>query len=225
MSEAHVVSDKVSGGMSDNIETVDATVGLEMTKPMRADAVRNHEKILLAAEEIFAVDGVMVPIDLIAERAGVGIGTLYRHFPTKESLYEAIVVTRISMVLDIADACAQESDPGTALFNFLRVFATEVSDKQDLFESLIQAGIDIKSKLADQVEELMRRVDVLRRLAVDAGTVREDVTTSDMLNLVMGTCHAAGHSGNDDEGLLRLVNIVIAGIQPHAARSSTQPND
>jgi AcrR family transcriptional regulator len=54
-------------------------------KPMRADALRNHEKILKAAEEIFALDGVMVPIDIVAERAGVGIGTLYRHFPTKEA--------------------------------------------------------------------------------------------------------------------------------------------
>jgi AcrR family transcriptional regulator len=194
---------------------MDATVGVEMTKPMRADAVRNHEKILLAAEEIFALDGVTVPIDLIAERAGVGIGTLYRHFPTKESLYEAIVVTRISNVLEIADRYANDEDPGQALFNFLREFATQVADKQDLFESLIQAGIDIKSKLADQVEELVRRVDVLRQLAVDAGTVRADVTTTDMLNLVMGSCHAASHSDDDDVSLLRLVNIVIAGIQPH----------
>jgi AcrR family transcriptional regulator len=194
---------------------MDATVSVEMTKPMRADAVRNHEKILLAAEEIFALDGVTVPIDLIAERAGVGIGTLYRHFPTKESLYEAIVVTRISNVLEIADRYANDEDPGQALFNFLREFATQVADKQDLFESLIQAGIDIKAKLADQVEELVRRVDVLRQLAVDAGTVRADVTTTDMLNLVMGSCHAASHSDDDDVSLLRLVNIVIAGIQPH----------
>lgn len=219
MSDARVVSDRPTGGVSDNMETMETTVGLEMTRPMRADAVRNHEKILAAAEEIFAVEGVMVPIDLIAERAGVGIGTLYRHFPTKESLYEAIVVTRISMVLDIADACAQDGDPGNALFTFLREFATQVSAKQDLFESLIQAGIDIKSKLADQVEELVRRVDVLRQLAIDAGTVREDVTTTDMLNLVMGSCHAAGHSGDDEESLLRLVNIVIAGIQPPLARN------
>jgi AcrR family transcriptional regulator len=215
MSEAHVGSDHAASGTSGNMETMDATVGVEMTKPMRADAVRNHEKILLAAEEIFALDGVTVPIDLIAERAGVGIGTLYRHFPTKESLYEAIVVTRISNVLEIADRYANDEDPGQALFNFLREFATQVADKQDLFESLIQAGIDIKSKLADQVEELVCRVDVLRRLAVDAGTVRADVTTTDMLNLVMGSCHAASHSDDDDVSLLRLVNIVIAGIQPH----------
>ena len=66
---------------------------------MRADAQRNHDKILAAAEEIFALDGVAVPIDIVAERAGVGIGTLYRHFPTKEALYEAIVVARLSNLL------------------------------------------------------------------------------------------------------------------------------
>ena len=218
MSEAHVVSDHIVAGVSGNIETIETTVGLEMTKPMRADAVRNHEKILLAAEEIFAQDGVTVPIDLIAERAGVGIGTLYRHFPTKESLYEAIVVTRISSLLDMADERAKDGDSGNALFIFLREFAIRAAEKQDLFEALGQAGIDIKSKLADQVEELVRRVDVLRQLAVDAGTVREDVATTDLLNLVMGSCHAAGHSGNDDESLRRLVNIIVDGIQPHPAR-------
>jgi AcrR family transcriptional regulator len=186
------------------------------TKPMRADAVRHHEKILLAAEEIFALDGVTVPIDLIAERAGVGIGTLYRHFPTKESLYEAIVVTRISGLLEIAEECARNGDPGKELFTFLREFARHASDKQDLFEALSQAGIDIKSKFADQVEELVRRVDVLRQLAIDAGAMRDDVSTTDILNLVMGSCRAAGHSGNDDESLQRLVNIVIAGIGPFA---------
>src|SRR5271170_5000766 len=73
------------------------------SRPMRADAQRNHDKILAAAEEIFALDSVAVPIDIVAERAGVGVGTLYRHFPTKESLYEAIVTTRIAGLLTTAD--------------------------------------------------------------------------------------------------------------------------
>jgi len=129
MSEVHVVSGLAASVISDNMEIMDATVGVEMTKPMRADAVRNHEKILLAAEEIFALDGVTVPIDLIAERAGVGIGTLYRHFPTKESLYEAIVVTRISSLLDMADERAKDGDSGNALFIFLREFAVRAAEK------------------------------------------------------------------------------------------------
>jgi hypothetical protein len=64
------------------------------SRPMRADAVKNRARILEAAEEIFATEGVSVPIDTVAERAGLGVGTLYRHFPTKEALFEAIVVDR-----------------------------------------------------------------------------------------------------------------------------------
>lgn len=188
----------------------------EEAKPMRADALRNHEKILEAAEEIFALDGVMVPIDIVAERAGVGIGTLYRHFPTKEALYEAIVVTRIDGVISAADdfLLDTEVEPGVALDAFLREFARQAADKQDLFEALGQAGIDIKARFSDRVDELMARIDVLRQRAVDAGAIRGDVETQDILNLVIGTCHAAGHSGSDDQALQRCVGIVLAGLQP-----------
>jgi AcrR family transcriptional regulator len=156
----------------------------------------------------------MVPIDLVAERAGVGIGTLYRHFPTKESLYEAIVMTRLSGLFATADEFANDPDPGAALRAFLREFATQAADKQDLFEALSQAGIDIKSRFSDQVELLIERIDRLRRRAVEAGAIRADVETTDILNLIMGSCHAAGHSGIDGEALQRLVGIVIAGLQP-----------
>lgn len=181
---------------------------------MRADAVKNHRKILEAAEETFASEGVMVPIDIVAERAGVGIGTLYRHFPTKEALYEAIVMTRLSELLETADEYAALPDAGEALNSFLREFAIQAAAKKDLFEALSQAGVDIKTNCSDHIEGLMARIDGLRARAVLSGAVRADVTTEDILNLVMGSCHAAGQNGVDDEGLTRLVNIVIAGIQP-----------
>ena len=205
--------DVMVGGATSAIESSAGT-----PRPMRADALRNHEKILLAAEEIFAQDGVMVPIDLVAERAGVGIGTLYRHFPTKESLYEAIVMTRLTSLLETADEFASAADPGDALCAFLREFARQASDKQDLFEALSQAGVDIKSRFSDLIEDLFARIDRLRLRAVEAGAIRANVETTDILNLVMGSCHAASHTGTDDESLQRLVSIVIAGIQP--ARSN-----
>src|ERR1700722_7666792 len=111
-------------------------------RPMRADAARNHEKILRAAEEIFALDGVMVPIDIVAERAGVGIGTLYRHFPTKEALYEEIVVTRLRGLIATADECLEDPDKQEGFRSFLREFAHLASEKHDLFDALGQAGID-----------------------------------------------------------------------------------
>jgi AcrR family transcriptional regulator len=186
----------------------------DSTRPMRADAARNHQKILEAAEEIFALDGVAVPIDLIAERAGVGIGTLYRHFPTKESLYEAIVSTRLAALVATADEFSHDPDPGAALCTFLREFASQASAKQDLFDALNQSGIDFKSKFSDLVEALMASIDQLRQRAVQAGAIRADVATTDIISLVVGSCHAAGHSGVDADSLQRLVGIVIAGLQP-----------
>jgi len=210
MTKAFTKTDERTPG----VEVGTEPTGTPTARPMRADAARNHEKILLAAEEIFALDGVMVPIDLVAERAGVGIGTLYRHFPTKESLYEAIVTTRLSQLLRTADEFAHDPDAGAAFTAFLREFAEQAADKQDLFEALSQAGIDFKSRFSDQVEMLVERIDRLRRRAVEAGALRADVQTTDILNLVMGSCHAAGHSDVDREGLQRLVGIVIAGLQP-----------
>ncbi len=202
-----VTSEKVS------VSSADAS---SVAKPKRADAQRNHEKILEAAEEIFALDGVMVPIDVVAERAGVGIGTLYRHFPTKESLYEAIVLTRVNDLLTTADAFINDpdADPGAALSAYLREFARQAAEKQDLFEAFGQAGIDVKSRFAESFDELVARIDVLRERAAHSGAIRSDVDTHDILSLISGTCHAAGHSGAGDQGLQRLVDIVIAGLQP-----------
>jgi AcrR family transcriptional regulator len=184
------------------------------SRPTRADAVRNHEKILAAAEEIFALDGVAVPIDIVAERAGVGVGTLYRHFPTKESLYEAIVTTRIDGLSAIADSYMSDPDPGAAFNDFLREFARQASEKQDLFEALEQNGVDVKTRFSELIDELMKKLDTLRQRAASAGAIRTDVETMDIMNLVSGTCHAAGHSRVDEAGFQRLVNIVIAGLQP-----------
>ncbi len=185
---------------------------------VRADAQRNHDKILEAAEEVFALEGVTAPIDMVAERAGVGIGTLYRHFPTKESLFEAIVTTRLSNLLASADGFTRDLDPAIALDAFLREFARQAAEKQDLFQALGQAGIDVKSKYSGLVDELADRVETLRQRAVAAGAIRGDVSSNDIMNLVVGTCHAAGHNGSDDEGLQRLVSVVIAGLQPLTPR-------
>jgi AcrR family transcriptional regulator len=215
MAEVRTGSPGSSGAVAPE-ELASSSVNASLAaKPMRADAQRNHEKILQAAEEIFALDGVAVPIDIVAERAGVGIGTLYRHFPTKESLYEAIVLTRLNDLLRIADAFIDDAnaEPGAALNAFLREFARQASEKRDLFEALDQAGIDIKSRFAERVDELVTRIDILRKRAVESGDIRSDVGTHDILNLISGTCHAAGHSGVDDHEVQRLVSIVIAGLR------------
>ena len=121
---------------------------------MRSDAVKNRLRILEAAEEVFAARGVAAPIDEVAERAGVGVGTLYRHFPNKEALFEAIVVTRLEELARRPAPLPVAGDPGDAFFSFLRQFAGKVSNKHDLIDALGAAGIDIKSRCAAMADEL-----------------------------------------------------------------------
>ena len=159
-------------------------------RPLRADAARNRQRILDAAEEVFAKEGLSVPIDAVASVAGVGVGTLYRHFPTKEALFQAIVISRLTELVEAARAGA-DADPGEAFFSFLDRMADEVRLKQDLFEALGDAGIDVKSSCGELMEELESGVDKLRERAVDAGVLRDDVTTQQAIGLVVGTCMAS----------------------------------
>ena len=188
------------------------------SRPMRADAVKNRQRILDAAESIFATEGLSVPIDTVADRAGVGVGTLYRHFPTKEALFEAIVTARLEFLLGMANAHADAEDPGAALFSFLGEFAQQASAKHDLFDAMSSAGIDIKSNCAEMIDEMKRSIDTLLQRAVEVGSVRSDVSTDEMIGLVVGVCQAGGHSGYDDAALQRMVQIVCDGLRPQVTR-------
>jgi len=181
---------------------------------MRADAVKNRARILEAAEEIFATEGVSVPIDTVAERAGLGVGTLYRHFPTKEALFEAIVVARLEQLLETVREQRRAADPTAALFSFLRQFAGHASVKRDLFDALGSAGIDIKSQCSEMVDEMKRNIDELRQRAVAAGGVRSDVSTDEVVGLVVGACQAGGNARSDEAALQRMVEIICDGLKP-----------
>ena len=112
-----------------------------LLRPLRADARRNRAKVLAAAEEVFASEGLAVPIDEVARRAGVGVGTVYRHFPTKEALFEAIVVARLEALVERAEELATSDDPGTAMFTFISELVDLAVQKKDLTEELARAGV------------------------------------------------------------------------------------
>jgi AcrR family transcriptional regulator len=184
---------------------------------MRADALKNRERILEAAETTFASLGLAVPIDVVAERAGVGVGTLYRHFPTKEALFEAIVMTRLEDLVDDTTARSDASDPADAFFSFLRRFANEALAKADLFDAMNAAGFDIKSRCAEMVEDMKRGIDVLVVRAKTVGAIRPDITADEVMSLISGTCMAARQAGFDDASCQRMVDIVCDGMRPAVA--------
>ncbi len=174
-------------------------------RPLRADAQRNRARILEAAEVIFAAEGIEVPVDVIAEKAGVGVGTLYRHFPTKETLCEAILLERLIALTDDARALADAADPDTAFFGFLDHMVGEGAAKRDLVAAVIGAGIEFEESAAEVKAGLREAIGVLLRRAQEAGAVRSDVTAETVMNLVFGTCQVVFHTGGPACDLLRVI--------------------
>jgi AcrR family transcriptional regulator len=192
----------------------DRTVEPVSGHSLRADARRNRALILAAAEEAFGKDGVGVPVDEIARRAGVGAGTLYRHFPTKEALFEAVLLEHMTKLAAEARRLATRSDPGQALFDYLLDLGHEAGTKRNLMEALSGAGIDIKEAAAAQKEEIEREFQHLLDRAQAAGQVRSDVTLQDLFGLVVGTCaFASEEAGACSQS--RMLAVVCDGLRPH----------
>ncbi len=182
-------------------------------RPMRADAVVNRLRVLEAAEEVFASQGVAAQIDAVAEQAGVGVGTVYRHFSTKEALFEAIVLRRLQELAAMAEAQAASDDAGQALFAFLREFASRVSNKHDLIDALSVAGIDIKSQCAEMAARLDEGVQRLLERAQESGAVRRGVTAREVTGLIVGACQSAERYGGGQKSQTRMVDVVCDGLR------------
>src|ERR1700739_2434815 len=160
--------------------------GVEMAepaRPLRADAARNRARVLEVALETFAAEGLSVPIDEIARRAGVGAGTVYRHFPAKEDLFRAVISDRLQRIVDDGHALLESSEPGEALFTFIRAMVLEWGTNRGLADALAGAHLDVT-----QIEEAVLPVTgELLRAAQKAGTVRRDVDVPDVKAILVGS--------------------------------------
>jgi len=185
------------------------------TRPQRADAKRNRARILEAAEAVFAAEGIEVPVDTIAVKAGVGVGTLYRHFPTKEKLCEAILLDRLAALTVDAQALAGAPDPAAAFFGFLEHIVEEGAAKRDLLVAVMGAGLEFEVTSAEVKDGLREAVAVLLVRAQAAGAVRPDVTADMVVSLVGATCQAAAHAVGAPAG--DLLAIVCDGLRPQGA--------
>jgi AcrR family transcriptional regulator len=181
---------------------------------LRADAQRNRDRILEVARETFTQEGLNVPVDLIAERANVGVGTLYRHFPTKEALASAILANRLEALIGEAEQLGESPDPGDAFFGFLRLMATRSAADMALADAFTEAGYDVKSGSAQFKERLLEAIDRLLRRAQAAGAVRTDLTSSDVLALMAASCMATGRFGLSGADRERVLGVVFDGLRP-----------
>lgn len=152
---------------------------------LRADARRNRARVLGAADEAFAAGGLAAPTGEIARRAGVGVGTVFRHFPTKQDLVEAVVAHRLRRVVDDARALAGSADPGAAFFGLFTRIVEHAMRHKALFDSLAgdistPPGVhELKRELGDALATLLAR-------AKAAGAVRVDIEVPDVMALVSG---------------------------------------
>ena len=183
----------------------------EPPKRLRSDAARNRARLLDVAYEAFAADGLAVPIDEIARRAGVGAGTVYRHFPTKEALFQAIVTNRMEQLVAFADALTDERSPVDALFGFLAMLVAEGAKDQGLVDGLAGVGVDFDDVAQGAEQRFMDALGGLLARAQEAGAVRADVDVRDVKTLLVG-CQAMQRYSGDADVTERLLAIIRDGL-------------
>jgi len=183
----------------------------DQPRRLRADAARNRARLLQVAYETFAAEGLSVPIDEIARRAGLGAGTVYRHFPTKESLYRAIVADRVQRIVDSARALLAADDPGQALQTFLTVMVEQGATDQGMVDALAGIGFDIAQAAPDAERSFMDALGELLARAQQAGTVRADIDVQDVKTLLVG-CQAMQRYSGDRHQTRRMVQIMTNGL-------------
>jgi AcrR family transcriptional regulator len=163
-------------------------------RPLRADARRNRARVLEVAEEVFEKEGLTVPVEDIARRAGLGVGTVYRHFPTKEALFEAIIINRVEHLAAEATALVDAEDPGAAFFEFFETLIRKVVLNKAVGEVLAtEMGRDLATLSTAANKVLRDAQDVLLRRAQDAGAVRADLTGADLKAIMIGIVTAERH--------------------------------
>jgi AcrR family transcriptional regulator len=180
-------------------------------RPLRADAARNRARVLDVAYETFAAEGLSVPIDEIARRAGVGAGTVYRHFPTKEALFAAVIEDRMQHLVDGGYALLKSEGPGEALFSYLRSIVLQWgATDRGLVDALAGLGIDIPSVAPDAEDAFLAVLADLLRAAQDAGTARQDIGVREVKSILVG-CQAmeAYNSALAD----RVTDVVVDGLR------------
>lgn len=216
---------RVGAGPGDNIAGEDLPRagarpggGVAAGRALRADARRNRARVLEAAEAAFASKGTSVSTEEIARDAGVGIGTVFRHFPTKEALLEAVVVGRLERLAAEAASLATAEDPGSAFFSFFASAVDRSATKIALADALAAAGVDVERAAAEVGRELRRTMGVLLGRAQAVGAVREDATVADVIALLVGASRAAEHAGWDRGVQTRTVAIMLDGLRPAAGR-------
>ncbi|WP_236240265.1 TetR/AcrR family transcriptional regulator [Streptomyces sp. CC228A] len=183
------------------------------TRPMRADARRNHERLLRVARAAFAEQGADAALEEVARRAGVGIGTLYRHFPNRHALLNAVFQDALAALLARSRELADTEEPCTALVEWLRAIVTHAGEYRGLARALMSAPYEPGSALSQCSEPLRAAGERLLVRAQEAGAVRADVSIGDLMQLTNAIALAAEQDAGDPELADRLLTLTLRGLK------------
>jgi len=163
----------------------------------RADAQRNYERLMTAADDAFSRDGVGASLEKIAKAAGVAIGTVYSHFPTREDLLAHLIAERMTRLAHLGQRLLEGVDPVAALFEWLEVFGADAAIYQGLPDSVIRTLHDPRSPLFNSCETMRTTCGALLERAQESDQVRADITAVDVLAMTAALSGAAAAGGHD----------------------------
>ncbi len=186
---------------------------VEDQRTMRADARRNNERLVAAARDVFNKYGGDASMEAIAKEAGVGVGTLYRHFPKRIDIVEAVYRTDVDQLVETAETAAAEQEPWPAIVTWLDAFLSYARGKRTFLNELREAfDKNPELKIASR-ERVDRAADLVLRRAQDAGVVRTDINGADLMQLMGPMCTNATLSEDQSH---RLMAMVLDGLRQPA---------
>jgi AcrR family transcriptional regulator len=188
----------------------------------RADAQRNRERVLEAAKTVFSAGGPDASLEAVAREAGVGIGTLYRHFPTREALYEAVYRREVEQLGELAEELKSDGAPVEALRRWLRANVEFVATKKGMAAALALAAGSPPSELtAFSFERLTKAVGTLLDRAAASGEIRTDVSPEDLLRTLVGMCLLHDQPGWQ-AGVIRMLDVLVDGLRVKPGKPATR---
>jgi AcrR family transcriptional regulator len=196
------------------------TLGKKVLRKPRTDALRNRDRVLEAARRVFSAGGPEASLEAVAKTAGVGIGTLYRHFPTRETLFEAVYRREVQQLADLAKRLEEEAQPIEALRQWMRSFVKFVATKKGMSAALAFAISKDSDLFSYSSDLLTRAVGELLSRAGTAGEIRSDISPEDLLRVLVGMCYTHDQPGWQ-KNVLRLVDVFVDGLRNRRIKSRT----
>jgi len=191
---------------------MDDAFSVKPVRKPRADSVRNRERVLKAAKAVFAEGGPDGSLEGVARRAGVGVGTLYRHFPNRQTLFEAVYRREVEQLAELAEQLGTDLPPLEALRRWMHANVEFVATKKGMSAALAVAVHNSSGLTAYSMDRLGRALEILLRRAANAGAIRDDISAEDILRTVVGLCYThdkPGWQGN----VLRLLDVFVDGMR------------